>query len=157
MPVFVENFSRLWDNHYLTEHVKHRRKQKERREAMNMHGIGFNAAAMKTVSVFNNLDSEVSKPPHVAHVLRSPFSVCVSCAMALEDALQLQFGQLQFGCEFVSCLVRYTHVWIQQHHAHPPAHATHVKIMRVRVLMLVVCVRMRYVRACVRACTITRT
>ena len=81
VPVFVENFSRLWDNHYLTEHVKHRRKQKERREAMNMHGIGFNAAAMKTVSAFSSLDSEVSKTPHMAHVLRSSVYVCVSvCA-----------------------------------------------------------------------------
>ena len=53
VPVFVENFQRLWDAHYLTEHVKQRRKEKERRDALNMHGVGFNAAAVKMATAFS--------------------------------------------------------------------------------------------------------
>ena len=38
VPVFVENFQRLWDAHYLTEHVKQRRKERDRLERLHFHG-----------------------------------------------------------------------------------------------------------------------
>lgn len=54
VPVFVENFQRLWDEHYLTEHVKSRRKEKERLQALGANGIGFKAAAAAQVKRFKS-------------------------------------------------------------------------------------------------------